>query len=269
MSLPIESVEAIEYLSHEQLVLHLTALGWDPEGEKSELRNRLQTAILHRDDELTQISRSRSRGFSFVNACSTGDLKLIELCLGYGVDVNTVFKGLSGLHKAALKGQVEVVRLLLRRGAKVDLRYVKPKSIFSCASSSPLDSAMHIAAQQLMKSIRKVRSGAISKVSIQYQEVMVTLLEAGAGLNLKNKAGLTPIDILGKESGFLLQAADRWKRWQYRRSLVLMLYGCSIPTVSMEDTHKGIGRGMVAVLMNPDLALQIMRFNEPVVEGGP
>ena len=263
MSLLVDAKEGLEGLSAEQLVKHLTALGWSAEGERSELKSRLELAILQQSVETGQLSRNKTRCFSFVNACCTGDLELIHLCLKYGVDVNTTFKGLSGLHKAALKGQVDAVRLLLSKGAKVDMRYIKQRNIFSCVSSNPLDTAMHLAAQQFIKTLRKSRG--VGKTDMRvlspHQQVMVLLLEAGGRLDLKNKQGYTPLDILGSRGDFLISAADRWRRWQLRRAMVLMLHGCSLLSLTSANLRQSTaGRGMVSVLLNPDLALEIMRF---------
>lgn len=79
----------------------------------------------------------RERGTAVVNqkddsgytpllyASRSGDLQLVEVLIKYGADVNALTPALqtSSLHRAAMMGHVEIVRTLLKHGAKLTMDF--------------------------------------------------------------------------------------------------------------------------------------------------
>ncbi len=60
---------------------------------------------------------------AFVHACGSGRTEVVEWFLDQGVDASVCpYYGMTGLHSAIAQGLVDVVRLLLERGASVHLR---------------------------------------------------------------------------------------------------------------------------------------------------
>jgi len=58
----------------------------------------------------------------FLNACGYGKKDVVEYLLDHGMDLNGTSRGETGLHFAALGGHVEIIRTLLTRSPKVDIR---------------------------------------------------------------------------------------------------------------------------------------------------
>ena len=63
----------------------------------------------------------------FYEACMTGDSAMVSTLISSTVDVNYQGPGVTGLHVAAISGQLEVVRVLLDVGADVNPRIRKGK----------------------------------------------------------------------------------------------------------------------------------------------
>ena len=104
-------------------------------------------------------------------AAASGNLKRLERLLGDGFDPGTLRHGLSPLHWAAFKGQVEAARLLIAHGIEVDVN--------SSGGLTPLMSAVE------RSQIRMARF----------------LVEAGAEVNAETaKDGKTPLHLAAKES---------------------------------------------------------------------
>ena len=114
-------------------------------------------------------------------AALKGELKLCELLIKKGADVNKT--GWAPLHYAATNGQVEVIQLLLDENAYIDAA--------SPNSTTPLMMAAHYGSESALK----------------------LLLEAGADPLLKNDQGLTAFDFANsasrKASAALISAAIR------------------------------------------------------------
>ena len=75
-----------------------------------------------------------------VNAIADGDLALVELLLEYGANINQLsFCGQTPLYIAAARGDVNIVDVLMRRGADKTIP-------MTCNGAFPL----HIAAQNFL-----------------------------------------------------------------------------------------------------------------------
>ncbi|HZT12901.1 MAG TPA: ankyrin repeat domain-containing protein [Candidatus Baltobacteraceae bacterium] len=62
--------------------------------------------------------------YGFAWACEYGHVDVVELLLAHGVDINALYLGQSGLHWAAIGVQVDLLKLLLTRGASTETRNV-------------------------------------------------------------------------------------------------------------------------------------------------
>jgi hypothetical protein len=198
-------------------------------GDKHQQLSRLKSIIGLQESEDEIIERKKAQVVCLVQAAALGDLDATRLCLDYGADIDGQSKGYSAIHKAALKGFVEIVQLLVSRGAKVSVRYFKPtSSLYSYASRSPLNAPLHLCAYSLQKLTKKlpVSRGSIDLtiLSNKHKAVAVILIEAGADVLQQNKAGQTPLDILGTHADFLRQAKERIDVWRRRRDLIVFLY---------------------------------------------
>ncbi|MGL5725366.1 ankyrin repeat domain-containing protein [Cetobacterium sp.] len=98
-------------------------------------------------------------------ACKNGNIKFIQKCLNQNLDLNLLVDGVTPLFIASSYGQTEVVKLLLKNKAKIDLCNYQGCSPFS------------IACQQDQINTAKI------------------LLEYGADVNLKNFEGVDALNI--------------------------------------------------------------------------
>ena len=131
-------------------------------------------------------------------ACKNGQVTLIKNLLNAKVDINAMSaQGLSPLHWAVIKGNLEVTQLLIREGANIELKDSRCQSsplLFACqngrlkivkyliemgadiqAASEDGTAAVHFAAQ----------SGNIDVVDF--------LLQKGLDINSKNNKGESPL----------------------------------------------------------------------------
>lgn len=80
---------------------------------------------------------------SLRSACERGDLALAEQCLNEGVPANAVFDdGLSPLHVAAAKKQMEVCRQLVAHGADIDFKSATGKRPIDCTEDVAVQGAL-------------------------------------------------------------------------------------------------------------------------------
>ncbi len=118
----------------------------------------------------------------FTEAVQEGNIKLVKKFLDTDAGVNDLYFGWSALQIAANKGQLEVVKLLIDRGA--DINYQHPIS---------KNTALHMAALS------------------NYPEVVKYLISKGADVNIKLRAGVSIIRPLRDEGNLkmveLLMAA--------------------------------------------------------------
>jgi ankyrin repeat protein len=107
-----------------------------------------------------------------ITAAASGYYKTAEFLLDYGVDVNGTGVSSSGrtaLHEAAEGGDAEIVSLLIKRGALLNIKDDKGDTPLHCVAAG----------------CESYKTGCASVISI--------LLKAGADINIKNKRGRTPL----------------------------------------------------------------------------
>jgi ankyrin repeat protein len=100
---------------------------------------------------------------SFWSMVNDNDLSMVERAISKGQDVNAYNGGETPLYMAAKQGNLDMVKLLLSRGAKYDL------------PTSKKNTPLHISAE------------------LGHEQVVELLLHAGADINAKGEAGLTPL----------------------------------------------------------------------------
>jgi len=118
-------------------------------------------------------------------AAGAGNTKLVEVLIKKGADVFALDSkmGVSVLHKAVYSGNAETVKQLLKNGALISLQ--SPSN-----GNTPIHDALYF---KIGKDLSVIKA----------------LLEAGANLSIKNRAGLTPI-----ESAKLLKDEDAQKLFE-------------------------------------------------------
>ncbi|MEJ2705466.1 MAG: ankyrin repeat domain-containing protein, partial [Sedimentisphaerales bacterium] len=105
---------------------------------------------------------------SLNEAVTSGDIKLVQSLLDDGVEVNEEGPEGTALYRAAEKGYIKIVELLIAKGANVNAKKTK-----SPVGDTPLHSA--------------ARAG--------HKETILLLIAKGADVNVKNEAGQTPLDL--------------------------------------------------------------------------
>ncbi|KAF0531633.1 serine/threonine-protein phosphatase 6 regulatory ankyrin repeat subunit B-like [Gigaspora margarita] len=78
-------------------------------------------------------------------AAINGQIEAVEILIEYGVNVNSIVNKLTILHHAAIKDHVEVVKTLLRNGAKIDATDNIKRTIFDI-NKSMIKHVLHFAA---------------------------------------------------------------------------------------------------------------------------
>ena len=86
---------------------------------------------------LSAIALESDQQVEYTDALGTGNIKVVKKYLDNGVGVNEQFFAWSALHIAANKGQLEVVKLLVERGA--DLNYKHPITKMTPLAMAALD----------------------------------------------------------------------------------------------------------------------------------
>ena len=114
-----------------------------------------------------------------VAADGLGNEAIVELLIKNGLDVNakTKFYGITPLHFAARKGNIEATKALIKNGADVNAKHPNYG-----------DTPLHVA------------------VKNQHKDVVKLLISSGADINAKNKYRETPLDLAKqKEVAVLLK----------------------------------------------------------------
>ena len=106
----------------------------------------------------------------YTEALRDGNVKVVKKFLDTNAGVNDVYFGWSALQIAANKGQLEVVKLLIDRGANIDYQHPISKN-----------TALHLAALS------------------NHPEVVEYLISKGADVNIKLRAGVSIIRPLRDE----------------------------------------------------------------------
>ncbi len=107
--------QAAEYLAERGAPLDLEAacgVGW----------LRQVKTYFDESGQLKSAATQAQMNSGFQWACEYGRIDVVDFLLSQGIAVGVVHRGQTGLHQAALGGQVEVVRLLLAHSAPVEVR---------------------------------------------------------------------------------------------------------------------------------------------------
>lgn len=193
-------------------------------------------------DTVLSLSQSADTGHTLVHyAAAKGELKLLELLLDHGADIDARDnRGSTPLHVAAAQGRLETAALLLQRGAALECR--------DAAGWTPLAAAA--AAGQVKVAEFLIERGAdinargplripILKVAMNHPALITLLLDRGADIEARDGGGTTP----------LMWAASEWTQASGRAAAVGLL----------------LERGAQFSLLNDagDSALSIARRNGP------
>jgi hypothetical protein len=137
--------------------------------------------------------------------CSSGDLKKVKILLDNGDDVNQVFLENTPLNCAAAKGHLEVVRLLLGRGAEVDKIPVcdpffirdKKTALYFAAENGHLDVVRLLLDHGAV--VDKANRVGITPLYVASENghvaVVHALLDRGAVVDKAHEYGITPLYI--------------------------------------------------------------------------
>jgi len=98
---------------------------------------------------------------ALIRAVGAGDVNKVKACLAHGADVNAASGGGTALETAAQQGNLALVRLLIKDGAKTDAPHLGDALLSAAVGGVP--------------------------------EVVIFFLDRGAGVNFRGKRGLTPL----------------------------------------------------------------------------
>jgi ankyrin repeat protein len=107
--------EAAEFLAHRGARLDL-------EGAAGVGRLDLVKSFFNRNGTLKSNATKTQMHSGFNWACEYGRTAVVDFLVNTGLSVNKIHHGETGLHWAAYGGHADIVRLLLRRNARVDLK---------------------------------------------------------------------------------------------------------------------------------------------------
>jgi ankyrin repeat protein len=127
-----------------------------------------------------------------------GQANMVDLLVATGADVNARFaSGATPLHDAALKGRNEVVRLLLAKGALADGRDSRGATpLNDAALSGQAETVRILLAHGAEIDARETETGNTAlyvAASFGRAGVVAALLDAGADPNVCNKDGVSPL----------------------------------------------------------------------------
>lgn len=127
------------------------------------------------------------------NASYNGHMKVIDLLLEYGVDVNVVdSQGLNALHYACRQGYREMVEIFLKRTADIDAVDEDGWTALHHAASTEFDKAKQLAEADLGPE-PDITTGAIVPVPGKHVEILQYLLASGVDPMLLTTAGETAL----------------------------------------------------------------------------
>lgn len=150
----------------------------------------------------TPVDVKSKRGFTALGlAASENHLEALKILIAAKADVNAEYWGRTWLHWSSMSGQMEVVKLLLDAGAKVNTTYHEDSG---AGGETPLIGAARegrteivkilIAAGADMNAVMTWNRTALYFVAEQKNpELMSVLLKAGADPNIADDEGKTPL----------------------------------------------------------------------------
>ena len=131
-------------------------------------------------------------------ACENSQISLIKTLLKCNVNINSMnAEGLSPLHLAAIKGDIEVTKLLINEGADIELKDSKHGStplLYACQNgrTKTVQTLLENGADINAKSSNGTR--AIHFAAQSGKTVIIQLLlQKGLDINCKNNYGETPL----------------------------------------------------------------------------
>jgi ankyrin repeat protein len=134
---------------------------------------------------------------------SEGHIKLLEFMLNCGIEVNAsvevpdiLHDKFTLLHRASYCGQVEVVRLIVNRGADINIRDVNNNTaLHLAAESGSVDIIQLLLDKEMSVDLTNKHGSTPLHVSAQFGklEATKTLVERGAAINKTNKSGVTAL----------------------------------------------------------------------------
>jgi ankyrin repeat protein len=134
---------------------------------------------------------------------SEGHIKLLEFMLNCGIEVNAFVEvpdifheKFTLLHRASYCGQVEVVRLIVNRGADINIRDANNNTaLHLAAESGRVDIIKLLLDEGMSVNLTNTNDSTPLHVSAKFGhlEATKTLVERGAAINNTNKIGVTPL----------------------------------------------------------------------------
>jgi ankyrin repeat protein len=167
----------------------------------------LEWAINADNTELVQLLLERGAdvnahgGYPLLTAADRGDIEIATLLIAHGAqtdfandaDVDTA------VHQAARGGHIDVLKLLLAKGAKVDAKGVNQSTPLLLAAADDHNDCVEF----LLSKGADPNTGDIEgctplhyAANVGYTAPIETLLAHGADINRKNKAGQTPLQFI-------------------------------------------------------------------------
>lgn len=153
-----------------------------------------QGASLHANDNSMRITPLHCAAYR-------GNDKMVEFMLDNGADCNATAKdGSTALHLATQHGQRKVMKLLLNRRVNSQMMDAQGATSLQLAVGTAIDEAT---VQLLVKNrvgvnIRNIFTGNTAlHLAVEWRKsrIILFLLEKGAGINLVNEEGLTPLQV--------------------------------------------------------------------------
>lgn len=133
-------------------------------------------------------------GSAMISAVGNNKIESIKYLLNRGVDPNVGYNGLTPLENACLNGNVEITKILVEHGAKVDGLEVKGKPLYNAAKSGNVDVVEYLIKKGAsVNSIPKYSDGSGGESALMAAaysgqfEVVKLLIENGADINYQNE----------------------------------------------------------------------------------
>ena len=150
-------------------------------------------------DKVYILNGSDSRGTPLIVACEHGSTIVVEVLLTVGADVNVEYIGETALHKAADRGHLEIIHLLIKAGCKVDVAFLNDKCTLLNAAFHGNTELVKCLLQKVgcnVNVVNKAGETALHKaVKGGHLEIVHLLMEAGCKVDVGNVNGETTLMI--------------------------------------------------------------------------